>query len=171
MTNEEREQAIAILENEKKCVNRANKNDYCNRDYYNCELVKTDTEMLTALEMAIKALEQEPSGDLISRQAVMDCFKKWKPYMATRLWDFEQELSKLPSVVISSKDTETQGDDRWLLHFGQNKAIPSAELQEIRQAVVGLHHELNTYEYNSALEDVLSIIDCYMEGEQDETNN
>ena len=46
----------------------------------------------------IKALEQEPSGDLISRQAVMDCFKKWQPYMATRLWDFEQELSALPSI-------------------------------------------------------------------------
>ena len=37
--------------------------------------------------------------DAISRQAVMDCFKKWQPYMATRLWDFEQELSKLPTVT------------------------------------------------------------------------
>ena len=54
------DEAIAILENEKKCVNRANKNDYCNRDCYNCELVKTDTEILNALDMAIKALEQEP---------------------------------------------------------------------------------------------------------------
>lgn len=61
MTREEREQAIAILENEKKCVNRANKNDYCNRDCYNCELVKTDTEILTALDMAIQALEQSMS--------------------------------------------------------------------------------------------------------------
>lgn len=48
--------------------------------------------------MAIQALEQEPCDDSISRQAVMDCFKKWQPYMATRLWDFEQELSALPSV-------------------------------------------------------------------------
>ena len=72
MTREEREQAIAILENEKKCVNRANKNDYCNRDCYNCELVKTDTEILTALDMAIKALEQEPCEDAVSRQAVLD---------------------------------------------------------------------------------------------------
>ena len=48
---------IAIIENEKKCVNRANKNDYCNRDCYNCELVKTDTEILEALDMAIKTLE------------------------------------------------------------------------------------------------------------------
>ena len=54
-----REEAIAIIENEKECVNRANKNDYCNRDCYNCELVKTDTEILTALDMAIKALENE----------------------------------------------------------------------------------------------------------------
>ena len=55
-----REEAIAIIENEKECVNRANKNDYCNRDCYNCELVKTDTEILTALDMAIKTLEREP---------------------------------------------------------------------------------------------------------------
>ena len=54
-----REEAIAIIENEKECVNRANKNDYCNRDCYNCELVKTDTEILTAFDMAIKALKQE----------------------------------------------------------------------------------------------------------------
>ena len=58
-----REEAIAILENEKKCVNRANKNNYCNRDCYNCELVKTDTEILNAFDMAIKALEQEPCED------------------------------------------------------------------------------------------------------------
>lgn len=68
MTNEE---AIAIIENEKKCVNRANKNDYCNRDCYNCELVKTDTEILTALDLAIKALDQQPCDDVVSRQAVL----------------------------------------------------------------------------------------------------
>lgn len=60
-----REEAIAIIENEKKCVNRANKNDYCNRDCYNCELVKTDTEILEALDMAIKALEQTVTLDKI----------------------------------------------------------------------------------------------------------
>ena len=55
------EEAIAIIENEKECINRASKNDYCNRDCYNCELVKTDTEILTAFDMAIKALEQDSS--------------------------------------------------------------------------------------------------------------
>jgi len=39
----------------------------------------------------------------------------------------EREIFTDNHVAISSKDTETQGDDRWLLHFGQNKAIPSAE--------------------------------------------
>jgi hypothetical protein len=38
-------------------------------------------------------------GDAISRQAVMDYFRKWQPYMATRLWDYEQELKDLPSVT------------------------------------------------------------------------
>jgi hypothetical protein len=87
-----REEAIAIIENEKECVNRANKNDYCNRDCYNCELVKTDTEILTALDMAIEALEQEPCEDWHdvpsdemtlgqARQAVKDLRKKLAEYL------------------------------------------------------------------------------------------
>jgi len=40
-------------------------------------------------------------NDLISRQAVIDCFKKWQPYMATRLHEFENELSELPTIAIS----------------------------------------------------------------------
>ena len=59
-----REDAIAIIENEKECVNRANKNDYCNRDCYNCELVKTDTEILTALDMAIASLKTDEAYQL-----------------------------------------------------------------------------------------------------------
>ena len=40
--------------------------------------------------------------DLISRQAVMNCFKKHQPYMATRLYAFEKELLELPSVIKHS---------------------------------------------------------------------
>ena len=105
-----REEAIAIIENEKKCVNRANKNDYCNRDCYNCELVKTDIEILDALNMAIKALEQQPCSDVISRQAVLD----------------KKELVELEDgqsfYCISSEDVETlppvtpqQEMGRWIL--------------------------------------------------------
>lgn len=41
--------------------------------------------------------------DMISRQAVLDCYKKWQPYMATRLWCFEQELSALPLITPQPK--------------------------------------------------------------------
>ena len=50
-----------------------------------------------------RLLEQEPCEDCISRQAVMNCFKKWQPYMATRLFGFEKELSSLPSVTPQPK--------------------------------------------------------------------
>jgi len=45
--------------------------------------------------------------DCISREAVMECFKKWQPYMATRLWDYELELKDLPSVTPTS---DAEGD-------------------------------------------------------------
>ena len=70
------------------------------------------TDEVKGFEEAIERLdrewgieEQEPCEDAISRQAVMDCFKKWQPYMATRLWDFEQELSALPSVKSQEPKT------------------------------------------------------------------
>ena len=56
-----------------------------------------------ALVIAIEALEQKPCEDCISRQAAVDCFKKWQPYMATRLLDFEKELSELPPVTPQPK--------------------------------------------------------------------
>ena len=118
MTREERDNAITILENEKKCVNRANKNDYCNRDCYNCELVKTDTEILTALDMAIKALEQsmptmvypqvdgitptvvaQADGEYISRQAVLDLLED-----TNNGWIIN-EILQLPSVKPQDCDT------------------------------------------------------------------
>lgn len=62
-------------------------------------------------EMGLKESRSEnpnTCGDAISRQAVMDYFRKWQPYMATRLWDFEQELSELPSV------SPQQRTGRWI---------------------------------------------------------
>lgn len=100
MTNEE---AIAIIENEKKCVNRANKNDYCNRDCYNCELVKTDTEILTALDLAIKALEQQPCDDAISRQAVDDAIYDYSRSCDVNYHQIMEFIEKIPSVTPQPK--------------------------------------------------------------------
>lgn len=64
------------------------------------EAFKVAIESLKAWK---EALEQEPCEDCISRQAVMNCFKKWQPYMATRLFGFEKELSSLPPVIPQPK--------------------------------------------------------------------
>jgi hypothetical protein len=60
-------------------------------------------------DQIINALEQQPCEDCVSREAVMKCFKKWQPYMATRLLDYEQELKELPSVTPTS-DAEDKYD-------------------------------------------------------------
>jgi len=113
MTNEE---AIAIIENEKKCVNRANKNDYCNRDCYNCELVKTDTEILTALDTAIQALSQQPCEDVVSRKDIQDYIAK---YLSQYLYEdvrqaveaIDTYIGDMPSVTQKS-ETVTEFADR-----------------------------------------------------------
>ena len=84
-----REEAIEI-------INREN-------DPNNKEVWEVFPEVREALDMAIQALQAQADGDLISRQAVIDCFKKWQPYMATRLHEFENELSELPTVAIPNK--------------------------------------------------------------------
>lgn len=52
--------------------------------------------------------------DLISRQAVIACFKKWQPYMATRLHEFEKELFDLPPVTPQEPKT-----GHWILNDNQ----------------------------------------------------
>lgn len=111
MTREE--EAIAILENEKKCVNRANKNDYCNRDCYNCELVKTDTEILNALDMAIKALEQEPCEDAISREdALMALTGGWTELTDEVIHRFIKRIKALSPVKPQPKTGHCK-DCKW----------------------------------------------------------
>ena len=67
MTRKER--AVEILKNELACV----RNVDCERsECRNCNLVMPEHDITEALQMSIKALEQEPCEDAISRQAVMD---------------------------------------------------------------------------------------------------
>lgn len=63
-----------------------------------------DNEQYEALTMAIKALEQESSGDLISRQAVLDINESHHGQMPNhinhQIW---QEIKDLPSVKQEPK--------------------------------------------------------------------
>lgn len=51
------------------------------------------------IEKIITFLHESPCGEYVSKDAVMKCFKKWQPYMATRILGYEQELKELPSVT------------------------------------------------------------------------
>lgn len=69
------QRVIDILRTEKECVERAGittPNKACDRACADCDLVLDDKEILEAYNMAIKALEQEPCEDAISRQAAID---------------------------------------------------------------------------------------------------
>ena len=105
----------------------------------------SDSKYYKVGDMAINALEQEPleveatelqkaynKGFEDCRQAVMDCFKKWQPYMATRLWDFEQELSKLPPVNPQEPKT---GHWEWV-QYDYNPKIGNWHCSECRCIVV-----------------------------------
>ena len=50
-----REDAIAIIQNEIACV----KNNGCDRVCGNCSLAKTEREIVSAFELAIKVLEEK----------------------------------------------------------------------------------------------------------------
>lgn len=52
------QKTIKILENEKECVKRADKNN-CNRNCLNCELVQNTETILNAFDTAISALEKQ----------------------------------------------------------------------------------------------------------------
>jgi hypothetical protein len=92
--------------------------------------IKGFDEGITRLEREWGAEEIEPSEDAISRDAVMKCFEKWQPYMATRILGYEQELSQLPSV--------TPQQTRW---------IPCSERLPERDVNVLTYHRDVAFDY------------------------
>lgn len=63
--------------------------------------------------------------DAISRQAAIDLFKKWQPYMATRIYEFEKELYALPPVE------QKQGKWEWV-QYDANPEIGNFHCSECR---------------------------------------
>ena len=106
-----KEEAIEVIRKEYACVDAD-----CDieRNCGRCELHMPSKEpILKAYEMAIQALSQEPSGDVVSRQAVMRLIEN-KPYDWSNLTERHNmlmEIRKLPSV--------TQKSGKWI-HFAQS---------------------------------------------------
>ena len=61
-------------------------------------VVRVYSQYVEALDLVIKALEQEPSEDCISREVLMKLFKEYQPSLATRVCEFGDALEELPSV-------------------------------------------------------------------------
>lgn len=94
-----REEAIAILESEKPCNNKT--------------LKYSDDVLILALDMAIKALEQESCEDVISRQAVYEMLDSMlddssdnKRNQLVSLDSIADEIAELPSVKPQEPKTE-----------------------------------------------------------------
>lgn len=66
-----------------------------------------DSELCEALDMAIKALEQEPCDDVISREAVIKTISEWffsKEFHYTNAAEYlRNRLDELPSVTPQQK--------------------------------------------------------------------
>ena len=59
-----------------------------------------------ALDMAIKALEQEPCDDAISRQVALEIQAKYAEYMgATKFWQMRDDIRALPPVKPQESKT------------------------------------------------------------------
>jgi hypothetical protein len=72
-----RKEAAGVIKFEKACVLRQD-TPRCNRDCKKCDLLLPTEDVLTAYDMAIKALEQEPCEDTISRQAAIEALENTK---------------------------------------------------------------------------------------------
>ena len=96
-----REQVHDLIENELRCVQRGN---YCDRDCAKCPLVKDDKELIEAYGYVIKALEQEPCEDCISRKAVKELFQEGS---VMGMYHF-LGIDELPSV------TQTRPKEHWI---------------------------------------------------------
>lgn len=71
-----REEAAGVIKFEKACVLRQD-TPRCNRDCKKCDLLLPTEDVLTAYDMAIKALEQEPSREFEDYENCKECRKDW----------------------------------------------------------------------------------------------
>lgn len=57
-----------------------------------------------ALDIAIKALEQQPCDDTISRERVLEVQMKYAEHMgATKYWQMRDDIKALPSITLKQK--------------------------------------------------------------------
>ena len=74
------------------------------------EFIARLRDKLSKLPSVGKDINITTNEDCISRQAVIDLYEKYHPYLATKVYEFGQELRKLPSVSQAVvKDSQGSG--------------------------------------------------------------
>lgn len=99
------------------------------KKYFDMQTMKNEIE---CLNMAIKALEEQPSEDCISREAVLKIQAKYAEYIgAIRFWEMRDDIRALPSAT-PQPGTEGAKDEKvrcWIEHNGA-LGIPHIECPE-----------------------------------------
>ena len=126
-----RKEAAGVIKFEKACVLRQD-TPRCNRDCKKCDLLLPTEDVLTAYDMAIKALEQQPCEDTISRQAAIDAtwFEPSYTDPLNVLTEVRDRLKALPSaqpelrwIPCSERMPEEYGEYRitWVTSYAPSK--------------------------------------------------
>lgn len=148
-----RGEAIAIIRQEYLCVDR---NCDIERSCGKCDLAMPSKEpILEAYKMAIKALEQEPCENCISKKAVLDkineiCFSREQEAVDFRVSQGSNGqrdliinfIENLPSVqskpeteVLDKIKVEIDRQEKWLMSAGCNAYNVDIAFKSIRSAV------------------------------------
>lgn len=176
-----RKEAAGVIKFEKACVLRQD-TPRCNRDCKKCDLLLPTEDVLTAYDMAIKALEQEPSREFEDYENCKECRKDWTKcgtcsVMMQWLKDNKQEpcedciskkavLDKINEICFSREQESvdfrvskgSNGQRDLIINFIEN--LPSIQsmpkvLDKIRAEVRSMSGDIET------LSDVICIIDKY----------
>ena len=110
-----RQEAKKIMENEVRCVRNPN----CERlECRNCYLVMPEHTVLKAYDVAIKALEQEPCEDAISRQAAISDIHEMQEWHTGDAFNADRVIRQLKDLppVIPSRPT-----GHWIFEEGDGK--------------------------------------------------
>lgn len=109
------------------------------------------------LEMAIKALEQQPCEDAISRKDMLAIFRQSNSL--SQAWD---GFEKLSSVTLKEK-SEYEHDHEVVKAYNDGQAYILDKIRaEIEEMKLDVDLDIgNEMIYNNAIKDVLEIIDKY----------
>ena len=109
-------EVIALMENEKACIIKA---DTCDRDCAKCELLRNTEDLLSAYDLVIKTLKQEPILDKIRAEVIARYPKNYagEPELGGRACKFS--LNQILRIIDKYK-AESENNERILKYVDQD---------------------------------------------------